>query len=184
MRRAEEADHLRSGWRQLDPTGRRELVERMLENALLRLDFLALRSDFEDVLGLCLSVRADPDPVRAASARVARWCVQWLEVEPTDYVFGEIAAAHAMTDPVHKLRGGRARGAVGPKMVYAQSLVERPGKRLDYKALHNIALSEADQAGSPFGKEDGELWDKERDCSYSLRDFQKLISGARNPKKR
>ena len=184
MRPAEEADHLRSAYRQLDAAGRRGLVVEMLDRALARLDAADLQCDFDAVVVLCLGTRADPDPVRAAVARVARSCVQWLEAEPTDAVFFEIAASYAMTDPVHKLRVGRPRGAIGLKMAYAQDLVATHGQRVSAKVLHGVALGAADQPGSPFGREDGELWDKSKDCAYPLREFEKLISSAKNPKMR
>lgn len=190
MRPTDEAAHLRRAYRQIGPDDQRLLVERILDKMLDRLGATEYRHDFDSLLPFLIDVSfsglSDKEiRVQKSAARCARWCVSWLESSSDlDGDFAEIVAAYAELDPVHQLRGGRAQGSVGPKMRYAQGLVSGHPE-LRAKELHRIAMAEADAKNSPFSKEDdGELWDKGRDEPYSFRAFEKLISDARNPKKR
>lgn len=114
--------------------------------------------------------------------RILRACIDAQEAGDVP-VYAEMAQGARM-------RKGRPRGAVGDKRAYVKRLVGTDVPRLSARKLYSLALDEADTDGSPFGREDGELWDRARECVYPFRDFEKLVSEIRtakkpkNPKKR
>lgn len=200
LRPADEAPHLLSAYRQLDGAGKRDLVRRILAAAVERIGldshvrtrqfaWFAIRwvpgDDFDVLVPACIAIARSGkgDATQKAAAELAWSCVRWLEsADPNAEAFAHVALEYARLDPVFKLAGGRAAGAVGRKATYMAEL-RQAHPAADYKALHDVALSEANTARSPFGGDGEDLYEKATEKPISLRQFEKLIP-PKNPRKR
>lgn len=176
MKHSEESSHLLAAYRQLDQAGRAELVHRILTAACAKIGQPA--EAFDALVPACLAIETSGTLVQRAAAGLARQCVRWIETGGIDDSFSQIALTYGQLDS----RGGRPEGAITAKTRYLRKLVsEHPGQSA--KALHTIALLEAQCRETPFGDDAGELYDKATDKPVNLRGWEKLVSEAKNPKK-
>lgn len=80
-----------------------------------------------------------------------------------------------VTEQKLKKYGGRQKGAVSANTNYINSLMIMFPKETA-KCLYARAVDEADTDKSPFGKEEEELWDKEKSKIFPLKTFQNRMS--------
>lgn len=185
MKPLDEVPHLLSAYRQLGDEGRRRLVKRILGVAVEKAG-LSAADDFDRLVSACLRIARSGNTVEKASAELVQMCVHWLEAPGVrifdDRFFTLIAVQYGRTDTQMKLRAGRLPGALGAKGKYIEAL-RLANPEATAVELYGIALSEADSDNSPFGNEDGVLYDKAREQLLPREQFAKKLP-PKNPRKR
>ncbi|MBL8312264.1 MAG: hypothetical protein JNK55_00825 [Rubrivivax sp.] len=177
MKRSAEVQHLFVAYRDFDSVNRDRLVRHMLEVACTKLNVPS--NDLDAIVVASLAARRNGTAVQQAAGRAARWCVSWLEGKGMDLDFASAALWYAQLDP----RGGRPEGAIAEKTRYVIELkAAHPG--LSAKQLLQLALTEAQRKVTPFGNDDGTLYEIATEKTIGLRAWEKLVSAAKNPKKR